>query len=279
MNYGKLLKQIREGKKISVDYLSKKSLVSKSQIYRFESNESDIILTNLKHILKSLNISLEEFSLLASIDSDNFKSKMTDIKFFANHHKVSELKNILTNDRDFNPKINRLNHILIKSIISTFDKSLSPSIDEVAYITDYLFKTEFWTYYEIILLGNSIRYVNINTAFILTQELLKRSQHQLVISNLKLVIQMSINCAISCIDNNKIENAKKLLIQIKDIIDIEPFFFEKNVYLYVKGYLEYRQNNINGLDQMQNALNVFFILDKEGTYKNYYSHYLSIQKD
>lgn len=197
---------------------------------------------------------------------------MSQIKFWGNHQNYQEIQKKLDGCSIFNE--NKLNNILIKAILSSSDYSLRPSFHEINYLTDYLFSIDFWTYYEIILLGNTIRFIKLNTSFLLTCEMLNggKKYYTKSLSSKQLVIQLTINCIISCIDNYEFSKATYLMNQIKFMLDDENFFFEKNVFLYVTGYFKIKNNNFNGLKNIKDALTVFRILDYQGTYKNYLNH-------
>lgn len=278
-NYGYYLKVIREGKKISISKLAQKSQISKSQISRFERGESEISFSKMMVLLDSLNVSLEEYESIFSSECHiaSIKKKMSKIKYAAKSQDTLELGKEVRKLKE-GLSIDPFTDILIKSIMHYLDESITPSLHDIEILTDYLFKIEFWTYYEIMLLGNVVRFINLNTLFLLTKELLKSSYEAYAESpyNKKMIIQLTLNCAIACIDNHQISRASYLLKAIEIAVNEEYYFFEKSIFLYVTGYLEYEQKNKNGISKMKNALKIFEILDKDGLYNIYIDHFKKI---
>lgn len=276
-NYGEYLRIIREGKQISISKLAKLTNISKSQISRFERGESDISFSKMLILLNSLNVSLEEFSSLFLVDE--LKQEMLKIKEMANHRDILQLKTEIAQHDIFRKSEHPLNSIFIKAILNLLDKDITPTKDELNFLTDYLFKIDFWTYYETIMLGNAIRMINLNTSFLLTKELLKKSSkiHSNSPYSQKLIIQLTINCAINCIDHNELSKAHFLLNSIENNIDNTAFFFEKTIFLYTRGYLELKTKKDEGISKMNNALTVLRILDQKATYKNYNEHFTGLK--
>ncbi|WP_251717591.1 hypothetical protein [Lactobacillus agrestimuris] len=51
-------------------------------------------------------------------------------------------------------------------------------------------------------------------------------------------------------------------------------YYEKTVFLYVQGYLEFKENDIEmGKEKMQQAIKVFKILDEKAMLQYYTDHY------
>lgn len=276
IDYGTHFKLIREGKKISISKLAQKSMISKSQISRFERGESEISFSKIVVLLDSLNVSLGEYvSLFPKKSSiEKIKEEMSQVKSLAKSQDITSLRKKAKLLNQNSPE-EIFTNILMKSIMHSVDENIYPSQQEIEYLTDYLFKIEFWTYYEIILLGNSIRFINLNTSFLLTKELLNSGSkyHSDSPYNKKMIIQLSLNCAIACIDANELKHANFLIKCIEGFITKEFYFFEKSILLYVKGYSEYRANKTDGMGKMNDALKVFEILDTNGIYKIYNEHF------
>lgn len=88
--------------------------------------------------------------------------------------------------------------------------------------------------------------------------------------------QLAINCLIISIDYGKSKNCIFLIKEINDLLSNELNYYEKTVFLYARGYFEFRKNNKNGIQKMQQALQIFEILNEKSILKHYSDHFLSI---
>ncbi|WP_373318060.1 Rgg family transcriptional regulator [Streptococcus sciuri] len=66
--------------------------------------------------------------------------------------------------------LNTQNNFQLSKLDKTMIKSLQ---EELLELTDYLFKVEFWGYYEIILLGNCAPTIDYSFLILLTREMLR----------------------------------------------------------------------------------------------------------
>lgn len=168
---------------------------------------------------------------------------------------------------------------MIKSILQSVDISFKPSKEELLQLTDYLFKVEKWGYYEITLLGNSVRSLEYSSYFLLTQEMLKNYIFiSLNPTNKKLVTQLAINCLLLSVDKKEFKNSDFLIREITKLLNNEFNFFEKTIFLYATGYLEYAKNSNDGHEKMKNAIQVLELLNEENLKSHYTEHYENLLK-
>lgn len=183
---GKTLRKIRKAKQISLCSIADNNL-SKSQISRFERGESEISCIRLINILNKLHISLDEFlTIHNSSDHTNTNSFNNLVQYIRKQYSTQNINNIITLLSDSSDYIlNSYEKTMVKSIIHTVDDTIYPTEEELFQLTDYLFKIEKWTYYEIILLGNCVRSLNYNSYFLLIKEMLKKISIHLSIKLIK----------------------------------------------------------------------------------------------
>lgn len=145
---GKILREIRQGKQISICSIADEYL-SKSQISRFEREESEISCARLINILDKLHISIDEFLSLNTTytNTKNFDDLIQYIRRKYSSQNINEIMNLLSNNSGFN--FNSFEKTMIKSIAHSLDSSISPTKNEIFQLTDYLFKIEKWGRYEI----------------------------------------------------------------------------------------------------------------------------------
>lgn len=271
---GKTLRKIRKGKNISLDSIADEHL-SKSQISRFERGESEISCIRLLNLLNKLKVSAEEFFALHNSqynDKETFESLVTFIRKQHTMKNFNNIKNLLSPKSIF--PINSFEKTMIKSIIYSFDSLIKPTKNELLELTDYLFKVENWGYYEIILLGNCIRTIEYSTLFLLTKEMLENLIYLTSnTTNKKLVTQLSINCLIISIDNNFFNDSTYLISKIKQLLNNELNYYEQTVFLYAKGYFDFKNQIKSGKMKMKQAIYIFEILEEKTIMEYYSEHY------
>lgn len=274
---GKTLRKIRIGKNVRLTSLANSSL-SKSQISRFERGESEISCIRLLNLLDQLNVSLDEFLIIHNDsfnEKKNFVSLIQYIKQIYTSENVDTLKELLKDNQAF--QIGPLEITMIKSIIYTFDNSVFPSETELMMLLDYLFKVDKWGYYEIVLLGNCVRTINYTSFYLLTKEMIKNFiNSDLNKSNKKLVVQLTINCLILSIDNNEFKKCVFLINKIEKLLQNELEYFEKTIFLYVRGYFEYKKGCPTGIKKMEDAINIFDSLEDYQMKKRYSYHFNNV---
>lgn len=273
-NLGKTLRKIRKGKQVSLCSIADENL-SKSQISRFERGESEISCIRLINILDKLHISLDEFLILHDTDYTKTESFSNLVQYIQKEYSSQNTENIttlLSSSSTYN--LNNFERTMVKSIIYTLDKEISPTEEEIRGLIDYLFKVERWGYYEIILLGNCVRTIEYNSYFLLTKEMLKNHIYSsLNKNNKRLVTQLAINCLILSIDQQKYSHCTYLISEIKKLLDNELNYYEQTVFLYVTGYFEFKLTKINGKEKMKQAIKVFEILGEYKIKAQYDTHY------
>ncbi|MBW8012993.1 Rgg/GadR/MutR family transcriptional regulator [Lactobacillus helveticus] len=272
--FGKTLRKIRKNKQVSICSISDENL-SKSQISRFERGESEISCIRLINILDKLNISIEEFMIVHNDDStriDKFTKLVQYIRKAYSEQRLDNIIKLLSNSSKY--PLNNLEKTMVKSIIHTLDSRIKPEKNEIVKLVDYLFKVEYWGYYEIMLLGNCARTIEYTSFFLLTKEMLLNfiysSLHK---NNKRLVTQLAINCLILSIEKNNVSNCTYLIKEIEKLLDNELNYYEQTVFLYATGYFEFKLNQSSGIEKMKNAIQVFDILGENKIKAHYTEHY------
>lgn len=272
---GKTLRKIRKAKQISLCSIADNNL-SKSQISRFERGESEISCIRLINILNKLHISLDEFlTIHNSSDHTNTNSFNNLVQYIRKQYSTQNINNIITLLSDSSDYIlNSYEKTMVKSIIHTVDDTIYPTEEELFQLTDYLFKIEKWTYYEIILLGNCVRSLNYNSYFLLIKEMLKKNIYSSLNKTYKkLVTQSAINCLLISTDKEKFTNCTYLIDEIKELLENELNYYEQTIFLYATGYFEFKKNKVDGIKKMKDALLVFDILGEQSIKSQYLKHF------
>ncbi|AXJ13291.1 helix-turn-helix domain-containing protein [Streptococcus pluranimalium] len=272
-NLGQTLRKIRQSKNITITQLEDGCL-SKSQISRFERGESEISCIRLINLLNKLNVTIDEFIAIHNSNMlPQFQTLIHNIKRLYSRNDVESLKILLNVNSKYNTK--SLENTMLKSILFTLTPNISPSEEELIELSDYLFSVEIWGFYEIVLLGNCIRSLSYDTVFLLTKEMVKNYRFSLNNKTNKILVsQLSINCLISSIDNEAFNNCQFLIKAIEDLLRDELSFYEETVFLYAKGYYEYKLGSSIGKENMEKSLKILELLNKHHLYSNFKEHYL-----
>lgn len=133
-----------------------------------------------------------------------------------------------------------MNAILIAYKLRNLDKTIVVSKEDTAFLTDYLFRVENWSYYEILLFANTIDKLGHQTMMLFCRELIHRTQfyremkqHRLVVSQVLL-------------------SAYLVSVQTKELVD--AIFLEKTI----EGLLSTRQKFLNAF--CLNLVRLFMII-------------------
>ncbi|GAA0054725.1 UNVERIFIED_CONTAM: Rgg/GadR/MutR family transcriptional regulator [Streptococcus canis] len=271
---GITLRKVRKGKQISLCSVADEHL-SKSQISRFERGESEISCIRLINILDKLHITLDEFLILHDqyyTKTESFTNLAQYIRQQYSSQNINNIQSLLSDSSNYT--LDSFEKTMVKSILHTMDSSIIPSDDELLQLTDYLFKVEKWGYYEIILLGNCVRTINYNSYFLLTKEMLNNYIYSsLNKTNKRIVTQLAINCFILSIDKEEYANCSYLIDEIKVLLDNELNFYEQTVFLYARGYFEFKQQSDTGIEKMKQAIQVLDILGEDKLKLHYTDHF------
>ena len=156
---GKVFREFRISKNYSLKEAAGEAC-STSQLSRFELGESDLAASRFFDILDNIHVTIENF--------------MDKARNFQHHEHVALMAQIIplyySNDiagfqklqreqlekakHSTNPLYFELNWILLQGLICQRDASYTMQQRDLDKVSDYLFQTEEWTMYELILFGN-----------------------------------------------------------------------------------------------------------------------------
>ena len=149
----------------------------------FERGESDISLEKFLIALSNMHIEVSEF-----MDAVNNYQRTEQIRFMSALIPLEYERNIAGFQKmqaeeawEFSehPDIYRhhLNVILLQSFICKCDATVPFPEEYIDEVTDYLFTTEEWNMYELILIGNLYLFIDIPLLHRMGQEILKRKDY------------------------------------------------------------------------------------------------------
>lgn len=271
----KLLKIYVSAKDILLKKLLKEC-VSSSFLSKFERGESDISLSNFYLLLGKLNISLEEYTLiLRNFQPSDLEIFLHTIKHAYEQNNIPFLIDIYY-EEEKKWKIHSLdrykcNYIFTKSLIRDLNGDFEITNSDKDFISDYLFKNDFWGYYEFILFGNAMSILEYQTIILLAKEIISKSKFNIKIpKNKNELIRILLNVVIYTIENDYIDDSKWFLNYIDDLLNNTHFlYFEKTKYLFLKGIYQIKRNQPEGIQHAQKALEIMGTLGDANVQNNH----------
>ncbi|MFM0773047.1 helix-turn-helix domain-containing protein [Streptococcus suis] len=266
--FGKTLKFIREGKGKSLAEVAK-GHISTSQLSRFENGESDITVSKLFGVLAEMNVDVDEF-VYASQDfkKDELTRILEQLKQSIYIRDVVTIKKILSEqlakaERDSRREFHRLNAILIAYKLRNLDKTIVVSKEDTAFLTDYLFRVENWSYYEILLFANTIDKLGHQTMMLFCRELLHRTQFYREMKQHRLVVsQVLLSAYLVSVQNKELTDAIFLEKTLKSLFFDETEIFERILFKFGKAFYDYRNTGTsNAILEMRKCIGLFRAVD------------------
>ena len=283
---GKVFREFRTSGKYSLKEAAGESC-STSQLSRFELGESDLAVSRFFEILDNIHVTIE-----------NFMDKARD---FQNHEHVTLMAKIIplyySNDiagfqqlqneqlnkakSSTNPLYFELNWILLQGLICQRDASYSMEQSDLDKVADYLFQTEEWTMYELILFGNLYTFYNVDYVSRIGREVMEREEYYKEIGrHRKLVLILALNCYQHCLENQSFTDADYFEGYVAKLIGNGIKLYERNIFHYIKGFSLYqRGQKEEGCSQMQEAMHIFEVLGLPEQVAYYQEHYKKFVKD
>ena len=285
-NLGKVFREFRISKNYSLKEAAGEAC-STSQLSRFELGESDLAASRFFEILDNIHVTIENF--------------MDKARNFQHHEHVSLMAQIIplyySNDiagfqklqieqlekakSSANPLYFELNWILLQGLICQRDASYSMEQSDLDKVADYLFRTEEWTMYELILFGNLYTFYNVDYVSRIGREVMEREEYYKEIGrHRKLVLILALNCYQHCLENRSFTDADYFEGYVEKLIGNGIKLYERNTFHYIKGFSLYqRGQKEEGCNQMQEAMHIFEVLGLPEQVAYYQEHYEKFVKD
>ena len=279
-NLGKVFREFRISKNYSLKEAAGEAC-STSQLSRFELGESDLAASLFFEILDNIHVTIENF--------------MDKARNFQHHEHVGLMAQIIplyySNDisgfqklqeeqfekakSSTNPLYFELNWILLQGLICQRDASFTMKQGDLNKVADYLFQTDEWTMYELILFGNLYSFYDVDYVARLGREVMEREEfYQEIGRHRKLVLILALNCYQYCLEHLAFENASYFEAYIVKIIGKSIKLYERNVFHFLKGFALYqKEGKKEGCKQMQEAMNIFDVLGLPEQVAYYQEHY------
>lgn len=219
---GTLFNNLRKNKKMSLKDVSG-DLISLSFISKFERGESEISLSRFLLLLNNLNVTIDEFHHLYQYEYPNeIEDLMTKVSINFSKRDISGFKEILTEENEKYQSTGKKRYLYNSIMLKTFITNLTNAPmdkEDITTLTDFLFGTEYWGKYELLLLGNSMPSINIDSLNLLLKELLKDSEKvTLTESNYILKIELILNAVDDAFKRKRVDYAIEYLTYLETIM-------------------------------------------------------------
>ena len=273
---GEVFKSLRTNRHISLKQLCDEN-VSVSQLSRFERGETDLSLARFLTALDHMGVEVgeymdavrgyqktEQIALMSSLVELEYKR---DIAGFRKLYEEQEAK------FKEHPDVYRyrLNVIMLQSFICKCDPEIPFPGEMLDEVTDYLFTTEEWNMYELILIGNLYLFIDIPVLHRMGQEIVKRKKfYSQIGSRHGLMIVTLLNIWETCLHRDSIEIARYYSEAIHPLLDNETDLYHRTIYLFLLGLQHYKEGSVlSGIDEMKKAIGVFDAVGSKHLANNY----------
>ncbi|MBP1044591.1 helix-turn-helix domain-containing protein [Vagococcus sp. BWB3-3] len=262
MCYGEYFRILRNEKRMTILDVSK-DIISVGQLSKFERGVNEITISKFIKLLDRINITLEEFDLLCNnYEHSNLHQLVKDIRKSYTNRDTEELLRIsmeeLSKWETTGNVNNRYNHIMLSIMNDELNDRHTTEDSDIELLTDYLFSIDDWTYYEIVLFGNSISAIPIQTVILLSDEIFHKTKFfQSNNKHRQMVIHVLLNANLICLMNDEIEKSYQFQQEIDNLINSETYLYEKNLLMYSEGLYLLKTNQIaEGTKKVNKALDI-----------------------
>lgn len=279
ISYGRIIREIREGKKITLDMLADE-VVSKSMLSKFERDQADISLSRFIHIIGKLHITFAEFFLLVnSFEKDDFELFNSIVREAYENESMIILDRIISEQevkwKEKQIIYYKLNAIMVKALKNNIKAEKNLILNEdINILSNYLFDCENWGNYELNLYGNSMSILPYEFIVTLSKELISKvSVFQNSQGNLEKILNLIINTILICLKERDLKSALFLISYLKNSNIPEAFFLERLMFTFTQGMYTYLKGEESGKDEVLKALEYMKFIGSNKMYwkfKNYF---------
>lgn len=141
-------------------------------------------------------------------------------------------------------------------------------------LSQYLIGVDEWTRYEIVLFNNCIFAFDVDLVNLLVKNISKNiSFYNLYKKNNSELFQLLINVTVCNIQSFDYKQAKSSFNSAKEVFLEEDSLFEKTILLFWSGLFEILNNEEQGIAKINDALNIFYLLNSQNLFDMHKSLY------
>ncbi|EON72564.1 helix-turn-helix domain-containing protein [Lysinibacillus sphaericus] len=231
MNYGSTFRKLRLYKGYNLEFVAK-GIVSVSYLSKFERNESEITLPKILELLNRINVKFNEFIIINNeFKTDGLELLLENLRESYLQGNLKALNRLIDDEnskfKNTGLLTHKLNSIMIQAICLDLTQRKVEKKD-IELLIDYLWKVEIWGEYEIILYGNTLHILEVDSVIMLSSELIKKSMlFKKMISYRRDMYGIFFNTIRVCLEYNKLKEVELYLNILKNEDIKETFILEK----------------------------------------------------
>lgn len=163
---------------------------------------------------------------------------------------------------------------MISSLLFNLDNSKVVPEKDRTFLTDYLLSIDNWGYYELLLFGNSMGALTLESLIVLSNEIQKKSKLYLKLkSNKNEIIRILLNSITYCLEGNKLREAFYFIKTLEDLMESSVLYFEKTKLVYLMGVYKIKTGYTElGITECRKAIRIMYELgsiELSVNHKNY----------
>lgn len=265
---GETFRKLRINRKIPLKQVADER-ISLSQLSRFERGESELSVSKFLAALENIHVEVKEFmdtlSNYQHSEQIRFMNQLIELEYKRDSIGFRRMQQAELAKFKEHPNKQRyqLNSILLQGFICKCDESLAFPQADLDIVTDYLFTTEHWNIYELILIGNLYLFIDLPLLHRMGQEVLKRRDYyKEIATHRNLVLLTLLNIWETCLHRDALAIADFYQKEIAPLINRETKLYEKTIFLFLKGLQNYKSGQtLLGIEEMKQAIQIFNWLD------------------
>lgn len=276
-SHGAVFHELRVSRGLSIVELMD-DLVSKSTISRFERMESDITFEKLVHLLNKLKVSMDEFVYLTSEKQQKTSSLELLSKTILDND-TPALRKLIDNEwTTFTETTDIYSRLIATALECHYKSMIGEKVSfnsNLQFLADYFFRCNLWTQFDVVLFSDSMSYLPVDTAIVISKEIAKKTKkfHNNR-QSLETIINTLENITLVCLENDRIDDAKKFLAIIDQLDMDETFVLERVILKFVKGiYMIKIGESDEGNRLAEESLNAMHLSEALG-FERIFSQYL-----
>lgn len=282
---GTLFKNLRKNKKMSLNDVSGDS-ISLSFISKFERGESEISLSRFLILLNNLNVTIEEFHNLYQYDyPDEIENLMAKVSIYFSNKDIRGFEKTLREEKEKYRSTGKrrylYNAIMLKAFITDLTNEPMDE-DDINTLTDFLFGTEYWGKYELMLLGNSMPSIQVDSLNLLLKEVITNSEKvTLTELNYILKVDLVLNAVYNALKKERLDYAQEYIEFLETImVSSVKLIYEKILLDFYKALIRLiKDNDEDAKEEIQSmfkALQTLSLSSISKAMEKDYKHFLEI---
>lgn len=234
-------------------------------ISKFERGESNLSVDKFLRLLNQINASHEDILFIQSqlpYTQWPIGGKLVKAKREKNLDILEEI--IEKEEKNYDESLNQRHKHNIALINLSINQIRNEEYNksDIKTLSSYLFEVDTWGYYELILLGNSLPYLNLEASISLGRIAMKKSSMYLKLINYRRdYVNLQMNLMFKLLEHRQLNPLSEIIDSITELINHEIFVTEKLRLKYLDGIYRFLSGDKEeGLEQIKNSIKTYDFL-------------------